>query len=425
MNIIADLHIHSKYSRACSTALDIANLEKWARIKGLGLLGTGDFTHPKWSKEIKKHLSEDESGILRTKTNFPFALQTEISLIYTDEDKGRRVHHVILAPNLEVVSQITEYLLTHGRIDYDGRPIFKIPSDMFVYELRKISKDIEVIPAHIWTPWFGMFGSKSGFDSMKECFKDQEKHVHAIETGISSDPAMNWRLSQLDKKQIVSFSDSHSFWPWRIGREATIFDLKKFNYKNLLKAIRTGNGLSGTIEVDPAYGKYHFDGHRNCNIMTSPAQSIKMKNFCPECRKELTLGVAHRVEELADRPQGYKLKNAKPYYSMLPLSEIISAMKGKAMITKAVWTDYDKLRKRFGSEYDILLKTSQERLSEEVHPKIAELIIKNRQGKLKVNPGYDGVYGELEVESLNPKEAKEKKRIIRAKPKQKDLGKFF
>ena len=218
MKIIADIHIHSRFSRATSKQLNIQNLEKYAKIKGVELLGTGDFTHPEWIKELKQELKEDGSGILKTKTGFPFILQTEISLIYTQDGSGRRVHLIVLASNFEVVEKITEYLKTHGRVDYDGRPIFKIPCDEFVRELKKISEEIEVIPAHIWTPWFSLFGSKSGFDSVEECFKEQSKHIFALETGLSSDPAMNWRLSALDKYTLVSNSDLHSFWPWRIGR---------------------------------------------------------------------------------------------------------------------------------------------------------------------------------------------------------------
>ena len=237
MKIIADLHLHGRYSQATSKNLSIKNLETYSAYKGTNLLGTGDFTHPKWIEEIKNELTEDETGILKTKSGFNFVLSTEISLIYSQGGKGHRIHNIVLAPNLDVVRQITEYLLTKGRVDYDGRPIFKIPCMDFVENLRNISQDIEVIPAHCWTPWFSLFGSMSGFDSVKEAFGDQEKHIHAIETGLSSDPAMNWRLSQLDKYAIVSFSDAHSYWPWRIGREATVFELPKLTYKSLITAL--------------------------------------------------------------------------------------------------------------------------------------------------------------------------------------------
>lgn len=301
MKVIADLHLHGRYSRGCSTNLDIFNLAKWGKVKGLGLLGTGDFTHPLWLKELKENLSEDETGILKTKEDSPFLLQTEISLIYTHDDKGRRVHNVVLAPSFEVVDQIVDELGKRGRLDYDGRPIFKIPCPEFVEMLKAISKDIEVIPAHILTPWFSLFGSKSGFDSVQECFQDKTDEIHALETGLSSDPEMDRRMSQLDKYRLVSFSDSHSYWPWRIGREATIFDFNELSYSNVLKALRTGEGFSGTIEVDPNYGKYHLDGHRVCKVCLEPKDSLANKNICPKCEKPLTLGVLHRVEDLADR----------------------------------------------------------------------------------------------------------------------------
>jgi len=333
MKIISDLHIHSRYSRACSKQISIANLEKYAKIKGLGLLGTGDFQHPEWQKELKQELTDDGTGIAKTKNGFSFVYSTEVSLMYTD-GRGRRVHLVALAPNMEIVSQVTEALGKRGRLDYDGRPIFKIPCPEFVEIMREISPDIEVIPAHIWTPWFGLFGSMSGFDSMIEAFKDQAKHIHAIETGLSSDPPMNWRLSQLENRQIVSFSDSHSFWPWRLGRESTILDLKKLTYPAVLKAIRTGEGLKETIEFFPEEGKYHYDGHRNCNVCLSPQEAKKLNNICPVCKKPLTIGVVHRVDELADKPEGYKPKNAKPFRHLIPLSELISAGVGSGIATQ-------------------------------------------------------------------------------------------
>ena len=393
MKIISDLHIHSRFSRATSKSLDIENLEKYAKIKGVNLLGTSDFTHPEWIKELKQELTEDETGILKTKNNFPFILQTEVSLIYTQDNKGRRVHNVILAPSFEIVNQITEFFLSKGRIDYDGRPIFKVPCDELVESMRKISNNIEVIPAHIWTPWFSLFGSNSGFNSVEECFKDQTKHIHALETGLSSDPAMNWRLSQLDKYALVSNSDLHSFWPWRIGREATLFDLKKLTYRNLINALRTKEGLQGTIEVDPNYGKYHFDGHRNCNVCMNPKNTIKVKNICPKCGKNLTIGVLHRVEELADREEGFKPKDAKPFQTLMPLSEIISTLIGSPIASKKTWKIYNDLINKFENELNIMLETSKEELVKVVDEKIVDTIIKNRKGNIMVQPGFDGEYG--------------------------------
>lgn len=389
--IIADLHIHSKYSRATSKALDIQNLEKYARIKGINLLGTGDFTHPLWIKELKENLTE-ENGILKTKTGFNFILQTELSLIYTQDGKGRRIHLVVLAPNFDVVSQITEYLKTKGRVDYDGRPIFNISCIDFTEKMMSLSKDIEIIPAHAWTPWFGIFGSATGFDSMEEAFKDQVKNIHTFETGMSSDPEMNWRLSKLDKYSIVSFSDCHSFWPWRMGREATAFELKELNYKNIMDAIRQ-NKIEFTIETSPSYGKYHFDGHRACNFSCSPEESKKINNICPICKKPLIIGVLNRVEKLADREEGFKPKHAKPFKSILPLSEIIAAILGRGIATKFVWAEYNKLINEFKDEFNILLNVKLEDLKKVTKEKLANLIIENRGGKIKVKPGYDGVYG--------------------------------
>ena len=391
MKIIADLHIHSRFSQATSNDLSIDTLEKYARIKGVNLLGTGDFTHPKWIQELKEKLTEEE-GILRTKNKFPFVLQTEISLIYSQDGKGRRIHNIVLAPSFEVVEQITEYLLKHGRVDYDGRPIFKIPCPEFVESLMSISKDIEVIPAHIWTPWFSIFGSNSGFNSVEECFKDKAKFIHALETGLSSDPGMNYRLSILDKYNLVSFSDLHSYWPWRIGREATIFDID-MNYKELIIALRTSNGLSGTIEFWPEEGKYHYDGHRACNVCLKPSDSIKNKNICPVCGRPLTIGVANRVEELADRPEGFIPKTAKPYKNLIPLSELIAGVAKQKVHSKKVWEDYNNLIKNFDNEYRILLEVPEEELRIATSEKIADVIIKNRNMKIKINPGYDGVYG--------------------------------
>jgi len=394
MKVISDLHIHGRHSQATSKNIDIPNLEKYAKIKGINLLGTGDFTHPKWIEHLKESLPTNTDNIHYTKNGFPFLLQTEISLIYSQGGKGRRVHNVILAPDFEVVQQITEYLLTKGRIDYDGRPIFKIPCPEFVESLRKISKDIEVIPAHIWTPWFSMFGSKSGFNTVKECFGNQTKHIHALETGLSSDPAMNWRLSQLDKYQLVSFSDLHSFWPWRMGREATVLDLKKLSYKNVLSALRTGKGLDMTLEVDPNYGKYHADGHRKCDIWMTPTQSKHHDKICPKCGKEMTIGVWDRVEELADRPEGFKPKGAIPFKSLIPLSEIISKMLGKAVATKSVAAEYQNFVTATRSELDILLNTSFKELKTLTTEKIAKAIIDVRNGKIQIKPGYDGIYGD-------------------------------
>jgi len=389
--IIADLHIHSRFSRATSINLNIENLEKYARIKGVNLLGTGDFQHPKWIKEL--NVLEERDGILYTKTGFPFLWQTEISLIYTQDGKGRRIHYVILSPNKETSEQITKWLGSKGRLDYDGRPIFGFSSIELVDEMMKISQDIEIIPAHSWTPWFGIFGSMSGFDSLKEAFQEKVNRIHAIETGMSSDPEMNWRIKELNEKSIVSFSDLHSYWPWRIGREATIF-LGELSYKNILKQIRE-NSFKATVETDPAYGKYHFDGHRNCNFSCSPNKSKEINNLCPVCKKSLIIGVENRVEQLANNPLGFMPKNAKPFYKILPLHELIALAKASTLASKKTWQVYNSLIEKFGNEFNILLFVDKTELAKFLpnDELLVDLIFKNRIGNIKVQPGFDGQYG--------------------------------
>ncbi len=394
MKLYCDFHIHSRFARACSKNISIQTLEKHAREKGLSVLGTGDFQHPEWQKELKSELNNNGEGIYLTKTGFPFVFQTEISLIYSQGNKTRKIHNVILAPDIETVEQITEALGKRGRLDYDGRPIFGIPCPEFAEMIMEINKNAEIIPAHAWTPWFSLFGSMSGFDSIKECFGDQTKHIHAIETGLSSDPAMNWRLSQLDNFQLVSFSDAHSYWPWKIGRECTVFECKKPSYDEILHAIRTGEGLVQTIEFFPEEGKYHYDGHRNCGVVMDPQTTMKNNNNCPNCKRPLTIGVAHRIEKLADRQLGFKPKNAKPYTNLIPLSELIAGSLGKGVATKSVFEVYYKLIKQFGNEFNILLEASLETLKPHCNEKLLEYIKKNREQKIKFNPGYDGKYGE-------------------------------
>lgn len=400
--LIADLHIHSRYSRATSKNINIENLVKYARIKGLGMLGTGDFTHPLWLSELKNKLEGNNEGIYYY-DNFPFILTTEISLIYT-EGRGRRIHLVLLAPSIEVVEQINSWLLKKGRLDYDGRPIFNMSCTEFTEGIIKIDDNIEIIPAHAWTPWFGIFGSMSGFDSLKEAFHEYANKIHAIETGMSSSPDMNWRLSELNEKAIISFSDAHSFWPFRLGREATIFNgnVNDIKYDGIIKQIRD-NSILGTIETDPAYGKYHFDGHRLCNFSSSPQESKKLNNICPVCHKPLVIGVENRVEELADNPKGFKPKNAKPFFKILPLHELIASARASDITSKKVWDEYNKVINSLGSELDILLNFEKEKLSKVADEKLVSMIMLNREGKIKVKPGYDGVYGEA---LLQEKQAK-------------------
>ena len=399
-SIIADLHVHSRFARATSKQLNIPTMEKFARMKGISLYGTGDAQRPQWYKELRTHLNDDDGdGIWRTASDYPFMLTTELSFIYTQDGKGRRVHLIVLFPSLDVVGQVQEMLLRYGRIDYDGRPIFKLSCEQITALLRQISPDIEVIPAHIWTPWFGMFGSASGFDSFTSCFGDQSKHIHAIETGLSSDPPMNWRVKQLDHLNIVSFSDAHSHWPWKMGREATIFDTK-FTYKNILKAIRTGDGLTSTLEFFPEEGKYYCDGHRACGVCFTPAESLKHHNICPKCHTPLTVGVLQRVEKLADRPAGAKSPNAKPFQHLIPLSELIASRLGTAVAAKKVFSVHADLMKRFGNEFEVLLNATEKEIMKVTDAKLVELILANRQEKIPFHPGYDGVFGRPEFSAF-------------------------
>jgi uncharacterized protein (TIGR00375 family) len=374
--------------------LDFANLVKYARIKGINLLGTGDFTHPVWLQEIKKLR---ESKGLFYYSDFAFVLSGEISLIYTQNGKGRRVHLVLLAPSIEAVEKINSYLDTKGRRDYDGRPIFNISAEEFTKQMMLISREIELIPAHVWTPWFGMFGSMSGFNNLKEAFGEQEKEIHAIETGMSSDPEMNWHVRELNDKSIVSFSDSHSFWPFRLGREATIFN-KVESYADLIKEIRE-NSFVGTIETDPCYGKYHYDGHRLCKFSSSPAETKKLNGLCPVCGKKLTIGVDNRVEELTNQ-KIEENKKRKEYFKLLPLHELIVLAKSTSLASKKSWDVYNNFVAKFGNEFNVLLLAEKKEMLKQFPNEslLIDLILRNREGKIKIKPGYDGEYGEALLE---------------------------
>jgi uncharacterized protein (TIGR00375 family) len=392
MNFISDLHIHSRFSRACSKNITLDNLENFAKIKGINLLGTGDFQHPKWKEDIKNNLEEDDKGILWSKNKFPFLRTTEISLMYSDEGR-RAVHLVMFSPNQDVSNQVIDVLGSKGRMDYDGRPIFGMSSVEFVELMKEIDDKIEIIPAHCMTSWFGVFGSKSGYDSLKDCFKDKRNKIYAIESGMSADPQMLSRLQE--DINVVSFSDAHSYWPWRLGREATVFDFKELSYDNVIKAIRTKEGLKETIETNPSYGKYHVDGHRNCDFSCDFNESRKLNKICPKCNKELTIGVEYRVEELAKREA-----SNNNFKELLPLHEVISKVYDiKQLGSKKVNEIYETMIKQFGNEFNILLNVNGDKLKEAVHEKLANIILLNRENKLNINPGYDGVYGEIVLDN--------------------------
>jgi len=391
--MFGDLHIHSKFSRACSKDLTLENLVKWAKIKGLNLLGTGDFSHPLWFKDIKEKLKPNGKGFYYL-GDFPFIITGEISLIYSKNGKGRKVHLVILIPDIETAEKINSYLDTKGRRDYDGRPIFGISCEDFTRDLKNISDNIEIIPAHIWTPYFGIFGSMGGFDSLEEAFGEQIKKIYAIETGISSDPLMNLKIKEISDRNIsiVSFSDSHSFWPWRLGRETTIFN-KTDSYIELIRQIRE-NDFIGTIETDPAYGKYHWDGHANCGFSCSYEETKRLKGICPKCGNKLVIGVENRVEELADLSPEFKSEKKVFFHSVLPLHEILALYYKVGENSKKVWGVYNGLIDKFKNEFDILLNVSQTQIvNAGIDLELAHLIIKNRNGQIKVQPGYDGEYG--------------------------------
>ena len=405
MRVIADLHIHSRYSRATSQRMCIEEIARFARIKGLNVVGTGDFTHPKWLKELQETLvPESDTGLYKVTrnpdSNIYFMITTEVSTIFTFENEVKKVHHVILTPSMETAIQINDRLAKYGNLAGDGRPTLNMDASHLVEEVMEASSENMVFPAHAWTPWFSIFGAFSGFNSVEECYQDMTRHIYALETGLSSDPPMNWRLSKLDNFALVSNSDSHSFWPWRIGREANVFDLKRPSYGEVVDAIRSKDKerFKFTIETDPAYGKYHWTGHRNCHVALSPADAIKLGNVCPVCRRKLTKGVEQRVEELADRAPDFKPEGVVDFVHLLPLSEIIATVLGvDSPSTQHVWSIYNQLIEKFGDEYGVLIDASFETLRTVIDPKIAEAIIRVREGLVKVVPGYDGVYGQLVI----------------------------
>jgi len=396
MRVICDLHIHSRYSRATSREMSIEGLSRGAKLKGLNLLGTGDFTHPLWLRELKEKLTPVEGAGLYEYDGVYFMLTTEVSTVFEHEGEIKKVHHVIHAPSFEIVEQINESLSRYGDLKSDGRPTLNVSAVEMVDVLMNISKDIVITPAHVWTPHFSLFGSRSGFDSVEECFQEKTKYIFSLETGLSSDPPMNWRLSSLDRFALLSNSDSHSPHAWRLGREANVFELKEVSYYELFDAVRKKDRkrFLYTIEVQPDYGKYHYDGHRKCNVCLSPKEAEKFNNICPICGRKLTIGVLHRVEELADREEGFVPKNAIPFKNLLPLYEIISHATGVNQLYSAqVLREHDKLVEKFGSELNVLLHAPYEALVEVTSERIAQAIIKVRRGEVRYLPGYDGVYG--------------------------------
>ena len=414
MKFIADFHLHSKYSRATSKDMDLENLNKWAKIKGIKVLGTGDFTHPEWFKNLKEKLKPAETGLFQLKKSGEetrFMLTAEISCIYSKGGKVRKIHLIILAPTFEAVEKINARLGRIGNIKSDGRPILGLDAKEAVKIALEASEECLVIPAHCMTPWFSIFGSKSGFDSIEECFEEYSKHIYALETGLSADPKMLWQIPDGRKVALISNSDCHS--PGKIGREANVFDTE-ISYPAIVDAIKAKDPkrFLNTIEFFPEEGKYHYDGHRNCNISLSPQESKKSGNICPNCGKALTIGVLNRVAELADRPEGFKPKKLIPFKSLIPLEEIIAEAFGVKKINKKGEIEYKNLIKKFGTEFNILLEVSYQELKSATLPEIAEGVIKVREGKVKIKPGYDGVYGRISLFSQGEQKKLSKQKTL-------------
>lgn len=407
MKMIADLHIHSRFSMATSKEGTPENLDFWARKKGISLIGTGDFTHPVWREELKERLVSEGNGLYRLRDayvkeesrKFPgegtrFVVSGEISSIYKKNGKTRKVHNVILLPSLEAADAMAQRLEKIGNIHSDGRPILGLDSHDLLEMMLDVCPEGILIPAHIWTPHFSVLGAKSGFDSVEECFEELAPYIHALETGLSSDPAMNWRISKLDRYQLVSNSDAHS--PSKLGREANLLDID-CSYEGLYRAIQTGEGLEGTVEFFPEEGKYHFDGHRKCGVSLSPVEAERLGGICPVCGKKLTMGVDHRVEQLADRAEGFVKKDGKKYESLVPLPEVISACMGYSTASKKVQGCFEQMIQTLGTEFDILRNVLSEDIKSCAGERIAEGIENVRTGNVKRIPGYDGEYGKIEL----------------------------
>ena len=408
----------------------LENLDKWARIKGINVLGTGDLSHPLWLKEIKEKLECVEPGLFKLKKQYKvdsfgrldngfeprFMLTGEISCIYSKGGKVRRVHHLYLVPDIATAEKINAKLSFIGNLKSDGRPILGLDSKKFLEICLEASPEVMIIPAHAWTPWFSIFGSKSGFDTIEECFEELSGHIYAIETGLSSDPAMNWRLSQLDNVALVSNSDSHS--PTRIGREANVFDTG-LDYYKIIEAIKSKDPKKFlyTIEFFPEEGKYHYDGHRLCKVSLDPEETKKYNGLCPKCKRPLTVGVLYRVAELADRPNGFKPISPVPYRNVIPLDQIISDSMGLSVTSNTGWPkrvsqEYEKLIKNFGNELNVLLEISKEELKTGTLPEIAEGIAKVREGEVHIEPGYDGEYGKISIFTANERENASKQALL-------------
>jgi len=408
MEFIADFHIHSKYSRATSRDMDIKHLAEWAKLKGITLMGTGDWTHHLWLEELKHTLEDCENGLFKY-AGVSFMLTAEISSIYSKGGKGYRIHNLIFAPSFAVVDKINSALSRRGaNLASDGRPIIGLPAAELARIVFDIDENCMVVPAHIYTPWFSLFGAMSGFDRIEDCFEEQTPKIFALETGLSSDPAMNWRLSVLDKFTLISNSDSHS--PAKIGREANVFNCE-LDYKTIREVLKTKDKkrFLYTIEFFPEEGRYHFDGHRLCGVRWSPQETQEHNGKCPKCGKPVTVGVVNRVEKLADRPPGFKPENAIPFKNLIPFAEIIAEAKGVGKGSLNVEREYLGYLAKFGTEFAILLEASKEELLKSLPPKVVEGILRVRAGKVHIKAGFDGEYGIISIfdDHKQPKKSEE------------------
>src|SRR5690348_127495 len=406
----ADLHVHSRFSRACSKDAEIGNLAWWAARKGLSVVGTGDFTHPAWAAELAESLVPAEPGLLALKpelaarlrrtlppscrTEIRFLLSTEISTIYKRDGATRKVHHLLYAPTFEAAGTITAALAKVGNLASDGRPILGLDSRHLLEITLNAGPGCFLIPAHIWTPWFAVLGSKSGFDAVPDCYLDLAEHVFAVETGLSSDPPMNWICSGLDHYRLVSNSDAHS--PPMLGREATTFSTA-VDYFAMLRALRTGQGLAGTLNFFPEGGRYHADGHRKCGVRLLPVDSVRHAGICPKCGKPLTIGVMNRVAELADRPEGYRPPGAAASANLVSLPEIIGEIRGSGRQSKKVTMEVDRLVAALGPELHILLEADVADIRRAAGSLVAEAIARLRDGEVIKEAGYDGEYGVIRL----------------------------
>lgn len=409
MYYIADLHVHSRYAYATSKGLDLESLYEWALIKGIDVVGTGDFTHPLWVKELKeklvpagngfyqlKELPREASvvGMRPKKREVYFCLSAEVSCIYSYGGRVRKSHHLIYAPDLEKVEELNRQLAKIGNLSRDGRPILGISARDLLRIVLEVSEECYLIPAHIWTPWFSIFGAKSGYDRVEECFRDLSEYIFALETGLSSDPTMNWRISGLDKYTLVSNSDAHS--AKNLGREANCLD-GELSYADLFSGIKTRNGFLGTLEFFPEEGKYHYDGHRDCGVSFAPTETMKHDGICPVCGGGLTIGVRHRVEKLADRTVGESQGNGVGFRYIVPLPEIISQIAGKGVNTKCVGGIYRHIINLFGDEFSFLSDVSLEDIRRELPLPYGVAIERLRAHEVRRTPGYDGRYGTIHL----------------------------